>query len=88
VVVLNATRRTGLGSKVARQLRADGWTVTSVGNWRRTLVSNTTVFSEGQPAAAATMVGDLPTGGSIEVPLSGMPSGKLVVVVGADYPRN
>ncbi len=87
VVVLNGTRRTGLGAKVARQLRALGWNVTSVANWRRTTIDETTVFVDGEDAAAETMLRDLPVGDTIEVPLSGMPGNRLVVVVGDDYPR-
>jgi hypothetical protein len=86
-VVLNGTRRTGLGAKVAKRLRALGWNVTSVANWRRTTIGETTVFVDGEPAAAATMLDDLPVGDTVTSPLSGMPGNRLVVVVGADYPR-
>ena len=87
VVVLNATGRTGLAARVAASLRAKGWTVVAVGNWRRGNVSSTTIFVDGHADAAATMRDDLPAAGSVRAPLSGMRQARLTIVIGRDYPR-
>jgi len=88
VVVFNATTRTGLAAKVAASLKAKGWTVVSVGNWRKGGVSATTVFVSGEKDAAATMLDDLAADGSAKAPLASMPKDRLVVVIGKDYPRS
>ena len=88
VVVLNATGRPGLAAKVAAQLRAKGWKVTSVGNWTRGGISATTIFLNGHVDAARTIAGDFPqASGSIQLPKAGMPQLRMVIVVGNDYPR-
>ncbi len=87
VVVYNTTARTGLAAKVAASLKAKGWTVVSVGNWRKGGVSATTVFVSGEKDAAATMLDDLVVDGSAKAPLASMPKNRLVVVIGKDYPR-
>ncbi len=87
VVVLNGTQRPGLAAKVAAKLRAEGWKVTSVGNWTKGGVDATTIFLNGHVAARDTMIKDLPAAdGRVELPLAGMPKLRLVVVVGKDYP--
>lgn len=87
VVVLNGTQRSGLAAKVAAKLRAEGWKVTSVGNWTKGGVDSTTIFLNGHVAARDTMIKDLPAAdGRVELPLAGMPKLRLVVVVGKDYP--
>ena len=88
VVVLNATQHSGLASKVAAQLRAKGWTVTSVGNWTRGGITATTIFLNGHVRAAATIKDDFPQAkGSIALPKPGMPPLRMVIVIGNDYPR-
>ena len=86
VVVLNSTTRTGLAAKVAAQLRKDGWTVVSIGNYRTRLAA-TTVFAEGHADAVATMRGDLPPADALKVPVGAMNPARITVVVGPDYPR-
>jgi hypothetical protein len=87
VVVLNATSRTGLAGKVAAQLRAKGWTVTSVGNWSKGGITKTTVYLNGHLNAQATIRKDLPAAkGPVLMPLPSMPKLRMVVVVGDDYP--
>ncbi|MFN8157232.1 MAG: LytR C-terminal domain-containing protein [Candidatus Nanopelagicales bacterium] len=87
VVVLNATGRPGLAAKVAAKLRAEGWKVTSVGNWTKGGIDATTIYLNGHVAARDTMIKDLPAAdGRVELPLAGMPKMRLVVVVGKDYP--
>jgi hypothetical protein len=86
VVVLNSTSRAGLAARVAAQLRTDGWTVVSVGNFRGTLAI-TTVYAEGHVDAVATMQADLPTKDRHKSPFGAMNPKWLTVVVGLDYPR-
>jgi len=86
IVVLNSTARTGLAAKVAAQLRKDGWTVVSVGNYRARLAA-TTVFATGHADAVATIRGDLPTPDAVKSPVGAMDPARITVVVGRDYPR-
>jgi hypothetical protein len=87
VVVLNATSRPGLANKVAAKLRAEGWTVTSVGNWTRGGIDKTTIYLNGHLNAQATIRKDFPYAkGPILQPLPGMPRLRMIVVVGDDYP--
>jgi hypothetical protein len=85
--VLNATPRTGLAARVAKMLRAAGWTVVSVGNYTRGGVPATTVFASGHANAVATMRSDLPTQDRVSQPVGSMKPGRITVVVGPDYPR-
>ena len=87
VVVLNSTARTGLAAKVASALRADGWKVVSIGNYRGGRLALTTVFAEGNAAAVATMRDDLPGSQQVKAPVGSMSAKRLTVVIGADYPR-
>jgi hypothetical protein len=85
VIVLNATNRPGLASKVAAKLRAQGWKVVSVGNWRRGGVTSTTSYMIGHLKAAATMQHDLPTVTLVDGLLPGMQKLHLTLVIGDDY---
>ncbi|HET8970674.1 MAG TPA: LytR C-terminal domain-containing protein [Candidatus Nanopelagicales bacterium] len=87
VVVLNATNRTGLAAGVAAKLREQGWTVVSVANWRGGGVPETSVFTSGGAAAAVrTLQRDVPSADQVRSPLPGMSTGRLVLVLAADYP--
>ncbi len=86
VVVLNATSRTGLAASVAARLRAKGWQVTGVGNWRSGGVGRTTIFHRRDPRAVLTLVHDLPGSVPYRKLLPGMPSSGLVLVLAADFP--
>lgn len=87
VVVLNATTRTGLAARAARSLRALGWTVVSVGNWRGGGVDRTTVFAAGYAVAARTLRADVRAAAAVRTPLPSMSQNRLVLVLGPDYPR-
>lgn len=88
VTVLNGTRRTGLAATVATQLRAKGWTVVSIGNWRGSGVETTTVFVNGREDAAATMRRDLKAADATEEPIGAMRANRITVVLMDDYPRS
>jgi hypothetical protein len=87
VVVLNSTPRTGLAAKVAARLRADGWTVVSIGNYRAGGITATTVFARGHADAVTTIRGDLPTKDAVATPTGALSRTRITVVVGPDYPR-
>lgn len=81
VVVLNATTRTGLAAAEAARLRAKGWRVTTIGNWRSGGVTRTTVFSARYPVATRTLRHDARVVGPARKPLPGMPADRLVLVL-------
>jgi NAD(P)-dependent dehydrogenase (short-subunit alcohol dehydrogenase family) len=85
VVVLNGTSRTGLAAEVAKRLRAKGWTVTTVGNWRGG-IKTTTVYATGRKAAAATMRYDAKPADATRPTRDGMPTDRIVLVIGPDFP--
>ena len=88
VTVLNGTRRTGLAAKVANELRAKGWTVVSIGNWRGSGVDTTTVFVVAREDAAATMRRDLKAADATEEPIGAMRTNRITVVIMDDYPQS
>lgn len=88
VTVLNGTRRTGLASRVAADLRKLGWTVVSVGNWRAGGVATTTVFVQGRADAAATMRRDLDAADATKATIGAMRTNRITVVVMDDYPKS
>ena len=59
VVVLNETGITGLAARTAAHLRALGWTVTGIGNWRGEIPATTVYYPAGQYAAARRLAYDL-----------------------------
>jgi hypothetical protein len=85
VTVLNGTSRSGLAARVAADLRAKGWTVVSVGNWRGGGVDSTTVFIVGNRDAAATMRRDIPSADLTTGPIGLMKRDRITVVVMDDY---
>jgi len=87
VTVLNGTRRTGLAAAVAADLRAKGWTIISIGNWRGTGVDTTTVFVNGEQDAAATMRRDVRAADATRTPIGAMKDGRITLVLMDDYPR-
>jgi hypothetical protein len=61
VVVLNQTSRPGLAASVAAQLRAAGWDVPAVGNFRGTVPATTVYYPAGGEALALDVAADLRT---------------------------
>jgi hypothetical protein len=58
-VVLNETGITGLAARTAARLRALGWTVTGIGNWRGSIPTTTVYYPAGRYAAARRLAYDL-----------------------------
>ena len=80
VTVLNATRTVGLARQVAARVRAAGWTVASVGNWRTGAAQTAVHFPRGRKAEARLLAKDL----GIDAVLpstSGMRSDRLTVIL-------
>jgi hypothetical protein len=80
VTVLNATRTTGLARQVSARVRAAGWTVASVGNWRSGAAQTAVHFPRGRKAEARLLAKDL----GIDAVLpstSGMRSDRLTVIL-------
>jgi hypothetical protein len=86
VVVLNQTTRVGLAGSVAQVLRADGWTVPAVGNFRGTVPATTVYYPPGDEAAALAAAGSLPTAPRTRLTFGNLSTSRLTVVVTDSYP--
>jgi hypothetical protein len=85
VVVLNGSGKSGLAAKVADELRAKGWKVTSVGNYSKAPSAQTVVYSPGPRTASATMRKDVRQSSLTHKPLPGMSPTHITLVIGSDY---
>jgi hypothetical protein len=82
VDVFNGSNVTGLARQGATQVRAAGWTVAAVGNWRRTTVTTETVyFGPGDEGSARRLARDLAGAQQVKAALSGMSTSRLTYVV-------
>jgi hypothetical protein len=86
VVVLNQTSRGGLAGSVADVLRAKGWTVPAVGNFRGVVPATTVYYPPGEEAAAQATAEDLPTDPRIRPRFGNLSTTRLTVVVTDSYP--
>lgn len=86
VVVLNQTSRSGLASTVAERLRAKGWTVTAVGNFRGVVPATTVYYPVGDEAAALAAAKSLPTPARTRPRFGNLSTTLLTVVVTTNYP--
>jgi hypothetical protein len=86
IVVLNETARPGLASTAAAQLRAKGWTVTGVGNFRGVVTATTVYYPFGHVAAAQAAARSLPTPPRVLPRFGNLSSTRLTVVVTSNYP--
>ena len=86
VVVLNQTSRAGLAGEVADRLRAAGWTVPAVGNFRGTVPATTVYFPDGEQSAAEALAADLPTEPRVRPRFGNLSTTRLTVVVTDTYP--
>ena len=80
VAVLNATRTTGLARQVATRVRAAGWTVAAVGNWRTGASQTAVHFPRGRKAEARLLAKDLDID-AVLPSTSGMRSDRLTVIL-------
>ncbi len=86
VVVLNQTSRSGLAASVAARLRAQGWTVIAVGNFRGVVPATTVYYPAGQQAAALSVAAHLPTPPRVRPRFGNLSTARLTVVVTTNYP--
>jgi hypothetical protein len=86
IVVLNDTTRPGLASTAATQLRAKGWSVTGVGNFRGVVSATTVYYPVGHVAAAQAAAKSLPTPPRVLPRFGNLSTTRLTVVVAANYP--
>ncbi|MQY23768.1 LytR C-terminal domain-containing protein [Nocardia macrotermitis] len=86
VRVLNNSTVAGLAAKTGAKLTANGWNVTSTGNYATSVLSKTTVFYENSPHQQATAQAIASQLGGIAAPrtsaLSGQAAGIIVIVTG------
>jgi hypothetical protein len=86
IVVLNQTTRSGLASTVADRLRAAGWEVPAVGNFRGVVPSTTVYYPPGGEAEALAVANDLPTEPRTRPRFGNLSTTRLTVVVTSSYP--
>lgn len=87
VVVLNQTRRTGLARAVAERLRARGWTVVQVANFRGNIGATTVYYPRGSGSQAAAIARDLPVPARTRPAFGNLSNQRLTVVITDNYPR-
>lgn len=80
VSVLNNTRTSGLASTVAAKVRAAGWTVAGVGNWRGAIPETTVYYPPGFEKQAQTLARDLDFG-RVRPLISPMRSDRLTLIL-------
>jgi hypothetical protein len=83
--VLNNSRRQGLASDVAAQLRAKGWPVAKVGNYRGRVAETTVYYLPGQLPQAHELVREFPQIHRILPRFRGLPGSGLTLVVTRDW---
>jgi len=81
VVILNQTGIKGLAASLGKQLTAQGWTVSGLGNWQGSVPATTVYFGAGQEAAAAALAADIPGPDRTRPRVGGMVEGRLTVVI-------
>ena len=86
VVVLNQSTRRGLAGSVADALRAKGWAVPFVGNFRGVVPATTVYYPPGQQAAAQAAAASLPTEQRVRPSFGNLSTTRLTVVVTSSYP--
>jgi LytR cell envelope-related transcriptional attenuator len=86
IVVLNQTVRRGLAATVATRLRAKGWTVSAVGNFRGAVPATTVYYPVGKEAAANAAAKSLPTPARVLPRFGNLSENRLTVIVTTNYP--
>lgn len=85
VVVLNETRRTGLAAETAARLRARGWRVDRVGNFRGNVGETTVYYPRGAEQAARALAADLVGVDRVRPVFPGIAPDRLTVVLAPSY---
>ena len=87
VDVLNQTGRSGLARVVADRLRARGWSVVQVGNFRGTVSATTVYYPRGASSEAAELAAALPVPRRTRPAFANLSASRLTVVITDNYPR-
>jgi len=85
VTVLNNSRRSGLGHEVAAEVRAKGWPIEKVGNYRGRLAMTTVFYAAGQLPQARELAREFPQIRRIEPRPADLPGQGLTLVVTRDW---
>jgi hypothetical protein len=85
VVVLNQSNRKGLAASVASSLRAGGWQVGAVGNFRGSVPATTVYYPAGAEDAARTLAAQLPGPDRIRPRFGNLSTSRLTIVLTGDY---
>ncbi len=80
VIVLNGTDTQGLAKKAAEEISAEGWPVTSTGNWESDKLTESTIFYPKALKADAEALAEL-TGATIELADAVLAKNALTYVV-------
>ena len=80
VGVFNNTSTSGLGRTVAAKVRAAGWTVAGVGNWRGSIPETTVYYPPGFQTQAQTLAKDLDFG-RVRPSVAPMRTDRLTLIV-------
>lgn len=87
LVVLNQTSRRGLGGRLASHLRAQGWTVAQVGNFRGNVAATTVYYPRGAARQASAVAAVVPGGARTRPAFANLSGSRLTVIIADDYPR-
>jgi len=85
VTVLNNSRRDGLGHEVAAELRAKGWPIAKIGNYRGRLAMTTVFYLPGQLPQARELAREFAQIRRIEPRPASLPGQGLTLVVTRDW---
>jgi hypothetical protein len=86
VTVLNNSRRTGLASRAAAQLKDGGWPIKVVGNFRGRIPESTVYYASGQARVAAALAHQFAAVRRVLPRFRGLPGSGLTLVVTREWP--
>lgn len=86
VVVLNQTTTVGLAAVFRSALRAGGWKVPAIGDFRGNVPATTVYYPPGKKAAAKELMAQFAQVGRIRPAFAGISTTQLTVILGKDFP--
>lgn len=88
VIVLNQTIRVGLAAEFRATLRAGGWKVPGIGDFRGNVPATTVYYPPGLKAAAKALMAQFVEVGRIRPAFAGISATQLTVILGKDFPTS
>lgn len=88
VVVLNQTPIRGAAATFREVLRAGGWQVPAIGDFRGNVPATTVYYPPGLEAAARALMAQFAPVGRIRPAFAGISTTRLTVILGKDFPRS